>query len=84
MKPMINMSSKSEHSNAYLYRYHLLFILYASVTSIAFLRVARQPYNKRLKTEQYETMFKATTLGSAAVGIAMTGGWNRPRSELWR
>ncbi|KAF2501491.1 hypothetical protein BU16DRAFT_522463 [Lophium mytilinum] len=78
------MNSKAEHSPVYLYRFHLLFVLYASITSIAFLRVARQPYSRRLKTEQYETIFKATTLGSAVAGIAMTGGWNKPRSEIWK
>ncbi|KAF2815383.1 uncharacterized protein BDZ99DRAFT_459268 [Mytilinidion resinicola] len=78
------MTSKPEHSPAYLYRYHLLLVLYASITSIAFLRVARQPYSRRLKTEQYETIFKATTLDSVAVCIAMTGGWNKPRSEIWK
>lgn len=63
------------------YRYHLLFAAWISFTGLAFFRVSRQPYNTRIKTEQYETIFKGTTLSAALVGMALGGTINKRRSE---
>ncbi|KAF2446899.1 hypothetical protein P171DRAFT_429844 [Karstenula rhodostoma CBS 690.94] len=58
------------------YRYPLLITAYACITGAAFLRVSRQPYSRSIKWEQYETIFKFTTLGAVLVGIG-TGGLKR-------
>lgn len=63
------------------YRYHLLFGIYASATAAAFYRVHRQPYNTAIKWEQYETIFKGTTLAAAIAGFAMSGTVNKRRSS---
>lgn len=63
------------------YRLYLLAGLYVGVTGAAFLRVSRQPYAQSIKWEQYETIFKGTTLAAAVAGIAMSGKMNRRRSD---
>ncbi|KAK3079330.1 hypothetical protein LTS18_005129 [Coniosporium uncinatum] len=88
-KPPPSSSSSSSSTPTTLqtlhtYRYHILAVTYSLLTVTAFLRVHRQPYNSRLKTEQYETIFKGTTLAAVLVGVGMTGGWGRARSEAVR
>ncbi|OJD33657.1 alpha-glucosidase [Diplodia corticola] len=63
------------------YRYKFLFGAWLLVTGAAFLRVSRQPYHSRLKSEQYETIFKGTSLAAVLAGIGLSGGSNRRRSE---
>ena len=63
---------RSGPSNIWRYRYQCLVAVYAIVTASAYLRVHRQPYNFAVKTEQYETIFKGTTLAAAVAGIAMS------------
>ncbi|KAF2771625.1 hypothetical protein EJ03DRAFT_325271 [Teratosphaeria nubilosa] len=55
------------------YKYPLLATLYITVTGAAFWRVRRQPYSTAIKWEQYETIFKGTTLGAAIAGLVMSG-----------
>ena len=62
------------------YKYHLLAGAYVLVTGGAMLRVYRQPYNRNMKIDQIETIFKATTLGAVIVGIGLSGKINKPRS----
>lgn len=64
------------------YRYPLLFVGWASVTGLAFLRVSRQPYNARIKSEQHETIFKGTSLAAALIGMGLSGTLNKRRSEV--
>jgi hypothetical protein len=61
------------------HRFSLLIATYTLITAGAFFRISRQPYNARVKMEQYETVFKSTTLGAVLAGIGM-GGFKR-RSE---
>lgn len=53
-------------------RYYVLAGVYLLGTGAAFMRVSRQPYPRAMKLEQYETIFKATTLSTALVGIALS------------
>jgi hypothetical protein len=56
------------------YRYEALFGVWLVVTGATFLRIKRQPYSTRLKVEQYESIFKGTSLGAVLLGIGMTPG----------
>ena len=56
------------------YRYEALFGVWLVVTGATFLRIKRQPYSMRLKVEQYESIFKGTSLGAVLLGIGMTPG----------
>lgn len=62
------------------YRYHLLIASYVVITSLAILRVNRQPYSRSIKVEQIETIFKGTTLGAVVLGVGISGKINRARS----
>lgn len=62
------------------YKYEVLFAGWIVVTGAAFFRVSRQPYNTRIKSEQYETIFKGTTLGSALIGFGLSGQLGKRRS----
>lgn len=62
------------------YRYYILTGLYVLVTGGAFFRVSRQPYNARVKAEQYETIFKGTTLATVLAVLAISGRLNEARS----
>lgn len=62
------------------YKYHLLTGAYILVTAGALFRVYRQPYNRNMKIDQIETIFKATTLGAVIVGIGLSGKINKARS----
>ncbi|KEQ98531.1 hypothetical protein AUEXF2481DRAFT_26899 [Aureobasidium subglaciale EXF-2481] len=68
-------------SASYNYRYYLLAGLYVVVIGGAFLRISRQPYAKSIKWEQYETVFKGTTLLAAISGFALSGQVNNRRSQ---
>ncbi|CAE7026480.1 hypothetical protein PTTW11_04079 [Pyrenophora teres f. teres] len=54
------------------YRYEILFGAWLAVTGATFLRIKRQPYSTRLKIEQYESIFKGTSLGAVLIGIGIT------------
>ena len=74
-------------SNASSSRTHKLFLLagcYVIVTGAAFLRVHRQPYNQAIKTEQYETIFKGTTLAAILAGVSLSEGGRDSRSRKER
>ena len=73
---------ESPQSPLSVYRYHLLFAAWASVTGLAFFRVSWQPYNARIKSEQYETIFKGTSLVAALTGMGLGGTLNKRRSEV--
>jgi len=73
--------STTPGSAFWTWRYHLLFGAWALGTSVAFLRVSRQPYMQAVKWEQYETIFKGTTLAAALGGIALSGKINSRRSD---
>lgn len=75
-------SSSSALSTLSTYRYHLLLFAWASITGLAFFRVSRQPYNTRIKSEQYETIFKGTSLAAALVGMGLSGTLNKRRSDV--
>lgn len=81
---MANQESSSRFISLYPYRFHILCGTWLFFTGAAFFRVSRQPYNSRVKTEQYETIFKATTLAGVIVGIGMNGGLNKPHSQVER
>lgn len=53
------------------YRYAVIFGAYLAVTGFAFWRIARQPYTRSIKWDQYETVFKATTLAGALGAIGL-------------
>lgn len=63
------------------HRFPLLFLAYAAVTSAAFYRIRRQPYAQAIKWEQYETVFKGTTLGAAIAAFTMSGTVNQRQSQ---
>lgn len=44
-------------------------------------RIYRQPYNRNMKIDQIETIFKATTLAAVTVGIGLSGNMNKARSS---
>jgi hypothetical protein len=63
------------HEHAFSkFRYELLFGTWLLVTGVTFLRISKQPYSSRLKIEQYESIFKGTSLGAVLLGIGMTPG----------
>lgn len=78
---MANQQSNSRFPSLYPYRSHLLCGTWLFLTGAAFFRVSRQPYNSRVKSEQYETVFKATTLAAVIGGIGLNGGLNMPHSH---
>ncbi|KAH7071832.1 hypothetical protein BKA63DRAFT_534760 [Paraphoma chrysanthemicola] len=61
----------NEHA-ASKFRYELLFGTWLLVTGATFLRISKQPYSSRLKIEQYESIFKGTSLSAVLLGIGMT------------
>ena len=61
--------------------YKSTFGLWLVATSLAFYRVSRQPFPSRQKWEQYETIFKATTLASVLMAIGIGGAFNRSSSR---
>jgi len=54
------------------YRYEVLFGAWLLITGGTFLRISRQPYSSRLKIEQYESIFKGTSLSAVLLGMGMT------------
>lgn len=54
------------------YKYHVLIGAYLAATSFFFYRVYRQPFSAMIKSEQYETIFKGTTLVTVVGGVAMS------------
>ncbi|OTB18756.1 hypothetical protein K445DRAFT_223970 [Daldinia sp. EC12] len=53
-------------------RYRILIGTYLVVTSFFFYRVYRQPFSRVIKSEQYETIFKGTTLAAVIIGVSMS------------
>jgi hypothetical protein len=68
------MASEQAEAAYAKYRYEALFGVWLVVTGATFLRIKRQPYSTRLKVEQYESIFKGTSLGAVLLGIGMTPG----------
>lgn len=58
--------------------FKIVFTTWFVATSALFYRISRQPFPSRQKWEQYETVFKGTTLAAALATIGM-GGF--PRSS---
>lgn len=65
-------------------KYPILVLAYLTVTGLAFARINRQPYPRSMKAEQYETVFKGTTLGAVLIGVGLGGGLGMRRSESMR
>ncbi|KAH8723723.1 hypothetical protein GQ44DRAFT_750779 [Phaeosphaeriaceae sp. PMI808] len=63
------MSSPSREHVSSKYKYELLFGAWMLVTGGIFLRIRKQPYSASLKTEQYESIFKGTSLGAVLLGL---------------
>ena len=63
------------------YKYHLLTGTHVLVTATAFFSISRQPYNRSMKIDQIETVFKATTLAAVVAAIGLARGGNRSRSS---
>lgn len=74
------MSENQKQSDLFAYKYHLLAGAYLFITGAAILRVTRQPYKRSMKSDQIESIFKATTLGAVLLGIGVSGKMNKPRS----
>ncbi|KAF2998805.1 hypothetical protein E8E13_001283 [Curvularia kusanoi] len=67
------MATTQQLEQAYeKYRYEALFGAWLVVTGATFMRIKRQPYSMRLKVEQYESIFKGTSLGAIVLGIGMS------------
>ena len=71
--------SNSPESALSKYRYEALFGVWLAVTGVTFLRISRQPYSSRLKVEQYESIFKGTSLSAILIGIGITPARNTAR-----
>lgn len=78
---MADQKTNPHFSHSYPYHFHILCGTWLFLTGAAFFRVSRQPYNSRVKSEQYETIFKATTLAAVIGGIGLNGGLNKPHSQ---
>jgi hypothetical protein len=65
------MSAPTSETALEKYRYEILFGAWLAVTGATFLRIKRQPYSTRLKIEQYESIFKGTSLGAVLIGIGI-------------
>ena len=63
------------------HKYQILLGTYLTVTVAAFFRIAQQPYSRSIKAEQFESIFKGTTLAAVVVGVAISGRINRARSS---
>lgn len=74
------MLSDDFKATASAYKYHALAGIYVLATGFFFFRVHRQPYPQSMKFEQYESIFKATTLSSVLVGVGMGSGFHRYRA----
>ncbi|CAO2653810.1 Nn.00g032210.m01.CDS01 [Neocucurbitaria sp. VM-36] len=68
------MSNTTTESALSKYRYEALFGVWLAVTGATFLRISRQPYSSGLKIEQYESIFKGTSL-SAVLDEARRGAF---------
>ena len=55
------------------WKYQILFGVWLGGTAAVFWRIRRQPFRQAVKIEQYETVFKGTSLAAAVTGIAMSG-----------
>ena len=67
------------------YKYQILGAAYITVTGAIFYRIAKRSYTPSIRWEQYESVFKGTTLATLVAGAALSGGINKPRhprSEL--
>ena len=73
------MSNEASESAVSKYRYEVLFGAWLAVTGATFLRISRQPYSARLKTEQYESIFKGTSFGAVLVALGITPGRSTAR-----
>ncbi|KAF1939791.1 hypothetical protein EJ02DRAFT_407746 [Clathrospora elynae] len=76
------MSANMSESATSKYRYEILFGVWLAVTGATFLRIKRQPYSTRLKIEQYESIFKGTSLGAVLIGIGITPARSTARRML--
>ncbi|KAK8070959.1 hypothetical protein PG997_011162 [Apiospora hydei] len=65
------------------YKYKLLAGTYLIITALLCYRVHRQPYAPAIKWEQYETIFKGTSLSAVVGGVAMSNGGQR-RYTMYR
>ncbi|KAH9871064.1 hypothetical protein J1614_006638 [Plenodomus biglobosus] len=65
------MSANVSESALSKYRYEALFGAWLAVTGATFLRIRRSPYSTSLKIEQYESIFKGTSLSAVLIGIGI-------------
>lgn len=73
------MAEEEYESALSKYRYEALFGVWLAVTGTTLLRVSRQPYSTRLKIEQYESIFKGTSLSAVLLGISIAPGRSTAR-----
>lgn len=66
------MSTSASESILSKYRYEALFGAWLAVTGATFLRIRRSPYSTSLKIEQYESIFKGTSLSAVLIGFGIT------------
>ncbi|KAI1501076.1 hypothetical protein F5X99DRAFT_428655 [Biscogniauxia marginata] len=71
-------------SPIYHYKYHLLVGTYVTLTSLLFYRVRRQPFSAAIKSEQYETIFKGTTLAAVVGGVFMSDAGRAKYRQYYR
>ncbi|OAL47412.1 hypothetical protein IQ07DRAFT_515588, partial [Pyrenochaeta sp. DS3sAY3a] len=76
------MSQMVPESLVSKYRYEVLFGAWLAVTGATFLRISRQPYSIGLKIEQYESIFKGTSLSALLVGMGITPGRRSARPTV--
>ncbi|GIZ42559.1 hypothetical protein CKM354_000582100 [Cercospora kikuchii] len=83
---MDNLSSNSQAKaleSLDSWKYQILFGIWLGGTAFAFHRIRRQPFRQAVKVEQYETVFKSTSLAATVAGIAMSGRANRTRPRAF-
>ncbi|KAI1375105.1 hypothetical protein F4677DRAFT_423185 [Hypoxylon crocopeplum] len=71
MTPVSDPEASSQHL-LIRHKYHVLIGTYLAITSFLFYRIYRQPFSPAIKSEQYETIFKGTTLAAVVGGVAMS------------
>ncbi|KAK8073780.1 hypothetical protein PG994_004679 [Apiospora phragmitis] len=76
MPSLASGPEEPKNSTSFLstYKYKLLVATYLGVTTLLCYRVHRQPYASNIKWEQYETIFKGTSLSAVVGGVLMSNG----------
>ncbi|KAK8024113.1 hypothetical protein PG993_012179 [Apiospora rasikravindrae] len=85
MSSSSSKSEKTDNGSSFFstYKYKLLAGTYLSITALLCHRVHRQPYAPAIKWEQYEAIFKGTSLSAVVGGMVMSNGGQR-RYKMYR